>query len=99
MKVKNVNGSSRFPKPADFDSWLDYWEYYKGKLKFDTRYNCPACGEAFFRNGFVGAHVHKVSSSDESWYIVPLCRGCNQRDDSFDVDINILQPVPSNRKN
>lgn len=31
MKVKNVSGSSRFPKPAGFDSWLDYWEYHSKK--------------------------------------------------------------------
>ncbi len=90
MRVKNVDGSSRFPKPAGFDSWLDYWEKQTGR----SATNCSAnswCGR-----DLVGAHVQKVNSTDKCYYIVPLCRSCNQRNDEFEVDTNLLVPVPSN---
>lgn len=89
MKVKNVSGSSRFPKPAGFDSWLDYWEYHSKK----SAYFCSASG--CFRKDLVGAHVQKANSTDNKWYIVPLCSGCNQRTDTFDVSAELI-PVPSN---
>ncbi len=89
MKVKNVSGSSRFPKPTGFDSWLDYWEYHSKK----NAYFCSASG--CFRKDLVGAHVQKANSTDNKWYIVPLCSGCNQRTDTFDVSAELI-PVPSN---
>ncbi len=90
MKVKNVPGSSRFPKPRGYNSWLEYWSAHKGYTSpFCSAYGC-------YSTGLVGAHVQKVNSMDLSWYIVPLCKSCNQRVDTFDVDANLLVPVPSN---
>ena len=43
----------------------------------------------------VGAHVQKAYSSDQRWYIVPLCVSCNNRTDTFNVNAT-LEPVPSN---
>lgn len=92
IKVKNVNGSSRFNCPSGYASWLDYWERKIGK----TAYRCSAIDcRKFGRNNLVGAHVQKVGSFDRSWYIVPLCYGCNNRTDEFYVD-ETLVPVPSN---
>ena len=92
IKIKNVNGSSRFDCPAGYASWLDYWEAKSGK----TAWICSASGCVNGgRSNLVGAHVQKANSYDNSWYIVPLCRGCNNRTDEFYVD-NILVPVPSN---
>lgn len=88
MKVKNVNGTSRFsPKGG---SWLDYWKEQKGK----SATVCSAYG--CWGTDLVGAHVQKVNSTDKCYYIVPLCRSCNQRNDEFEVDANLLVPVPSN---
>ena len=33
IKVKNVNGSSRFASPADYNTCLDYWEAKSGKKR------------------------------------------------------------------
>ena len=89
-KVKNVNGSSRFPAPRGYNSWLEYWEKQTGQRKF-------TCGAAGCRKtDLVGAHVQKVDSQDKKWYIVPLCKSCNKKDKPFNVDDDMLVPVPSN---
>lgn len=91
-RVKNVNGSSRFANPAGYDSWLDYWEDKSGKTaKRCSATDCHLLG----RSNLIGAHVQKVNSYDNKWYIVPLCRGCNNRTDEFYVE-ETLVPVPSN---
>ena len=77
MRVKNVSGSSRFPAPRGYNSWLEYWEKQSG------------------RHDLVGAHVQKVNSADQSWYITPICKSCNSRTDEFDVCWPLV-PVPSN---
>ena len=88
-RVKNVNGSSRFPAPSGYNSWLEYWEKQTGVKK-------STCGASNCSNGdLVGAHVQKVNSTDKKYYITPLCRSCNQRTDEFDVAWQLI-PVPSN---
>ncbi len=91
MIVKNISGSSRFSKPKGYSSWLDYWIAQKGY----TPRICSA-NDCNNKTGLVGAHVQKAYSTDASWYIVPLCTSCNQRTDTFDVNANLLVPVPSN---
>ena len=98
MYIHNVKGSSKIstkpPKP--YNSWLSYWEDKANcKLVDNTYYKCPACGEATLRKDFDGCHVQKAYSSDQSWYIVPLCSSCNHRTDTFDVNVTLV-PVPSN---
>ena len=89
MYVKNVSGSSRFPKPKGYDSWLEYW-------KAHTRLNPYYCSaDNCLGTDLVGAHVQKAYSDDKSWYIVPLCSSCNKRTDSFNVNAKLV-PVPSN---
>jgi hypothetical protein len=90
MKVKNVVGSSRWPAPSGYSSWLDYWEKKSGK-------RVSICGVVGCSNtDLVGAHVKKVNSTDEKYYITPICRSCNQRTDEFDV-IWELVSLPSNQ--
>ena len=89
VKVKNVPGSSRFPAPAGYKSWLDYWE----KKTNSTKTICGASGCS--NKELVGAHVQKVNSTDQKWYITPICNKCNQRTDEFDVCWELV-PVPSN---
>ena len=89
MRVKNVIGSGRFSAPAGYRSWLDYWEKKTGsKAFFCSASNC-------FSSNLVGAHVQKANSTDNRWYIIPLCSSCNQRTDTFEVS-GTLVPVPSN---
>ena len=92
IKVTNVSGSSRFARPAGYDSWLDYWEDKSGK----TAWRCSATDcHIIGRWNLVGAHVQKVYGTDKSWYIIPLCGDCNNRTDEFYVDETLI-PVPSN---
>jgi hypothetical protein len=88
MFVKNVNGSSRWPAPSGYTSWLDYWEKKSGK-------SVSICGaENCSKRNLVGAHVQKVYGTDKKYYITPLCSSCNQRTDEFDVVWDLI-PVPS----
>ena len=90
MYVKNVNGSGRYSAPSGYSSWLEYWEANAGReVTFCGAHGC-------LDTDLVGAHVQKAYSNDTTWYIVPLCRSCNQRTDTFEV-VYPLVPVPSNR--
>lgn len=89
MLVKNVVGSSRFAAPKGYASWLDYWKAITGKNPiFCATENC-------YRTNLVGAHVQKAYSTDQKWYIVPICTSCNNRTDTFNVNDELV-PVPSN---
>lgn len=89
MRVKNVSGSSRFPAPRGYNSWLEYWEKQSGR-------HVTICGTTGCNNNdLVGAHVQKVNSANQSWYITPICKSCNSRTDEFDVCWPLV-PVPSN---
>ncbi|WP_207153374.1 hypothetical protein [Prevotella herbatica] len=90
MFVTNVNGSARYSAPSGYSSWLDYWNAHASH----RAYRCGAT-DCHHRGDLVGAHVQKAYSSDQSWYIVPLCNSCNQRTGNFYVDEELV-PVPSN---
>ena len=92
VKVKNINGSGFYTgAPAGYSSWLAYWED-KAQRK---AYRCSAMDCKKWTSDLVGAHVKKVGSYDQKYYIVPLCRGCNNRTDEFYVDAELI-PCPSN---
>ncbi len=79
VKVKNINGTSG-RLPSGYTSWLDYWERKSGeKASVCHAYSCSTKTE------LVGAHVKKAEGSDNSWYIVPLCKGCNKITGDFYV--------------
>ena len=89
MYVKNINGSGRHSAPQGYSSWLEYWEEKSGlKATYCGAKNC-------YGTDLVGAHVQKAYSTDNKWYIVPLCRRCNQRTDTFEIELPLV-PVPSN---
>lgn len=86
VKVKNINGTTgRIPK--GYSSWEDFWQSKKGKEFSDC--SCKGCTD----EAKVGAHVKKVDSIDNKWYIVPLCKGCNSKSISFEVREDDLVPV------
>ena len=79
MNVKNLNGSSRFPKPScGCSSWIDHWDNNSGCKRPNK---CPGCQKPLTRNNTVGAHVIKVNSPDKDRYITPLCDECNHKKD------------------
>jgi len=95
IKVKNINGSAFYSKPPKgYDSWLDYWEQQTGLIAKEChKLGCRITG----RDNLVGAHVIKADSVDRHYYIVPLCKGCNNRTDEFYV-FGPLVPCPSNNE-
>lgn len=78
-RVKNLNGTSNRKVPDGYKSWLHFWEERSGKKAVD----CGCC----INTADVGAHVKKCDSYDTSWYIVPLCHGCNAKpsEEEFNV--------------
>ena len=100
IKVKHVHSDDRWANPKDGSpSWIEYWKKYSGfELKdFCRDCHCKPSGD----NIFVGAHVKKVNSLDETIYIVPVCKACNIKGASdcheFECDSRIL--VPANKNN
>jgi hypothetical protein len=86
VKVKNLNGTSD-KQPKGYDTWLEFWEGKTGK----TADHCGATDcNVKGRSNLVGAHVKKVGAGDDSHYITPLCKGCNQRTDEFYVDTELV---------
>ena len=89
--VKNLKGTSD-NIPQNADSWLDYWEQRTGLIAHCCHsVDCPIAG----RNNLVGAHVQLCAPFNWNWYIVPLCHGCNHRNDDFTVE-GPLVPVNKN---
>lgn len=59
------------PKHVGENSWLDYWKSKSGRPQPKE---CSACKKVC--NDLDGGHVHKKGNK-EQWYIVPLCKECN----------------------
>ena len=70
MKVKNINGTR--DNTCKCGSWLDHWKTFSGQ---SVPTYCPE--EKCTQKPEVGAHVQKDSSTDDSWYIIPLCKTHN----------------------
>ena len=77
--VKNIKGTSksRYNVPSEYNSWLDY---YKSNAKNRTK-KCHTIGCS--NDIEVGAHV--IIEGQREWYIVPLCKSCNKKKNSFTV--------------
>ena len=71
MKLNNINGTSS--NTCKCGSWLKHWEEFSKK---SVPTYCPVT--SCMQKPEVGAHVQKDSSTDRSWYIVPLCQKCNK---------------------
>ena len=87
VKVKNLHGTAT-RTPNGYSSWKDYWAAQKGYWPSTcAAYGCNGKAE-------VGAHVKKVNSYDNKWYIVPACKEHNNdRDCEYFVDESMLVPV------
>lgn len=80
MKVKNLNGTS--DNTCKCGSWIKHWEKFSGK---STPTYC--CVNSCTGKDLVGGHVQKDSSTDKSWYIIPICKTCNGKQGE-DLDIS-----------
>lgn len=72
MNVININGTS--DNTCKCSSWLEHWKNFSGESLPDE---CPSNGCS--EKPEVGAHVQKDSSTDDNWYIIPLCKDCNAK--------------------
>lgn len=82
--VQNIHGTSN-RRPSGADTWEEYWTQRKGPFTTCSNAACTNAAE-------VGAHVKKTYSLDNHWYIVPLCRACNNLTTPFSVPEGQLVP-------
>ncbi|TET21395.1 MAG: hypothetical protein E3J71_09875 [Candidatus Stahlbacteria bacterium] len=91
MKVTNINGTSQ--KTCKCGSWLDHWKNFSEQTlpAYCPEVNC-------YNKPEVGAHVQKDSSTDKSWYIVPLCKTHNAKkgETITIIDIDSIKLVSAN---
>lgn len=80
MEVKNLNGTTGLTAPNG-KPWLKYYIEEAG-----LKYIPFCCVLGCCKTAQVGAHVKKVHSSDNCWYIVPMCyKHNNQRDEPLEL--------------
>ncbi len=89
MKIRNINGTSQ--TTCKCGSWLKHWEKFSGQSVI----YCPVV--ACMNKGLVGAHVQKSDSSDNKWYIYPLCNAHNQSTGTLDIS-DTYKLVSANKK-
>jgi hypothetical protein len=79
MKIRNINGTS--DTKCKCGSWLKHWENFSGQAVPSF---CPV--SACLNKDLVGAHVQKGgSSTDQKWYIYPLCAHHNKHTGELEV--------------
>lgn len=87
IRVKNLENTAD-RKPADGSA--TFKEFYERRRGWPNLCSCISCRQ----KAEVGAHVKKVDSYDNKWYIVPLCRNHNnQFGEEIDVVENSLEPL------
>jgi len=81
-KVKNINGTSQ--TDCICGSWLQHWEKYSGR-------KATYCSDKIcIKTELVGAHVQKAFSSDNRWYIIPLCKVHNGSIQEIEISDSII---------
>ena len=82
MLWKNLEGTGDHKASK---AWLDVWKERTGYT------GTPPCGRKGCGNtATLGGHVKKVGSTDNSWYLLPLCDSCNKLKDSFEKKASVL---------
>lgn len=88
MKVKNLRGTTDNDHPAGYTSCKEFYVVRRGYWPKEC--GCITCRQ----KAMVGAHVKKVGSTDNSWYIIPLCSyHNNQFGKELDVVGDWLEPI------
>lgn len=88
-KVKNRNGTS--DTKCKCGSLLDHWK------KFSNTTVTYCSEKACTGKELLGAHVQKADSSDQKWYIIPLCNTHNQSTKELEV-VDSTVFVSANKK-
>ena len=69
IRVRNIKGTSN--NRCNCDSWISHWEKYaRRKPKFCSEINC-------MNRKLFGAHIQRVDSESNEWFIIPLCAAHN----------------------
>ena len=93
MKVKNINGTSEHNVKCKCGSWIEHWKNFSNAKLGDYCYEKSCTKKPEF-----GAHVQKVESNDNDWYIIPFCPGHNNvRDEEIEL-IAGAPLAPANRQ-
>lgn len=69
-------------------SWRAHWTKHFGY----SPSRCRGCGAKLPAEDLVGGHVIKVKSTDHKWYVVPLCKSCNNSE-PFEFDVKLKDLV------
>lgn len=88
INIKNKKGTAGKTPPADYSSWLDFWE--KKKRKKANQCEVMLCKSS----PDLGGHVIKAGEGNKE-YILPLCSACNNKpeDEVFKAWDSDLVPV------
>jgi len=89
MNVRNINGTSQLD--CECGSWLEHWKNFSGQA---LRAYCPVVD--CYGKPEVGAHVQKEASSDNRWFIVPLCKPHNGKTGETLTVSDSIALVPAN---
>jgi hypothetical protein len=91
MKIRNINGTS--DTTCKCGSWLKHWENFSRQARPSY---CAASD--CLKQELVGAHVQKGgASTDQKWYIYPLCADHNKHTGELDVS-DSYKLVSANKK-
>lgn len=84
-KVRVINAS---PSPKYSGSLIHDWEDNKGI----TATRCARCGKQLSEDDKDGGHVLKVPGLPFDYYVVPLCKKCNNANvkEPYEVDKELL---------
>jgi hypothetical protein len=77
MKITNINGT--YQLNCSCGSWIAHWKKFSGH---SITY-CPV--SSCLNTNLVGAHVRKANSTDQKWYICPLCATHNAATGDLEV--------------
>lgn len=84
-EVKNIQNTSKNICRA-CRTWSNHWK----KISSSNRTTCCAinCSGSFD----VGAHVIYTDKRKQTneWWIIPLCHGCNKKEEPFLVDSRVM---------
>jgi len=88
-KIKNINGTSQ--NKCSCGSWLQHWKNYSNQsVTYCSEKSCTD-------KKLLGAHVQKANSTDEKWYIVPLCAEHNKSVGVIEI-VDSVKLVSANKK-
>ena len=85
--VKNMKRTTSH-KPIANQSWKDYWVYKTGK-EWPEKCRIKGCT----RSAFGGGHVHIDGYNNFEIFIIPICRSCNNANNTDWMSVNVRTPA------